>query len=61
MHPNEVEELKKKFVQKLQESEMKLDATIGKMVALEKARSQSQALSNGLREEIEKVGVMLGL
>lgn len=50
-----MEELKKKFIHKLQSSEAKVDATIGKMVALEKSRMQAQAHSNGLRDEIEKV------
>lgn len=50
-----MEELKKKFIQKLQESEAKVDATIGKMVALDKARGQAHAAAEALKEEIEKV------
>ena len=55
-----MEELKKKFIQKLQESEAKVDATIGKMVALEKTRTQAQAQNSGLRDEIERVSCLMG-
>lgn len=52
--PEEVEELKKKFVARLQETETQLEAVVSKAMGLEKAKNRAQLEIESLLGELEK-------
>lgn len=53
--PEEVEELKRKFAGRVLDTEAQLEAMVGKVIALEKARSRTQLEIEALNAENEKV------
>lgn len=55
VRPEEVEELKKAFILRIQEGEAQLEAAVGKVVALEKLKAKSQLDIEALLVEVEKV------
>jgi len=56
IRPEEVEDLKKKFALRIQESDAQLEASVGKAAALERARVKLQLDIEALLVEVEKVG-----
>lgn len=55
IRPEEVEELKKKFALRIQETEAQLEAAVAKIVSLEKIKTKLQLDIESLLVEVEKV------
>jgi len=55
IRPEEMEELKKKLAARIQDGEAQLEAALGKVVGLEKAKNRSQMEVEALVAEVEKV------
>jgi len=53
--PEEVEDMKKKFIGRIQDSESQLEAVVGKAMGLEKAKNRLQIEVESLLAELEKV------
>ena len=57
IRPEEMDELKKKLAARIQDGEAQLEAALGKVLGLEKAKSRSQMEVEALVAEVEKVFV----
>jgi len=55
IRPEELDELKKKLGARIQDGEAQLEAALGKVVGLEKAKNRSQMEVEALVAELEKV------
>lgn len=55
IRPEEMDELKKKLAARIQDGEAQLEAALGKVVGLEKAKNRSQMEVEALVAEVEKV------
>jgi len=55
IRPEEMDELKKKLTARIQDGEAQLEATLAKVVGLEKAKNRSQMEVEALVAEVEKV------
>ena len=61
IRPEEMDELKRKLTARIQDGEAQLEATLGKVVGLEKAKNRSQMEVEALVAEVEKVRVTTGV
>lgn len=59
VRPEEVEEIKKKFYIRVQDVEAQLEATVGKVIALEKAKNRAQSEIEGLAADNEKASFQI--
>jgi len=58
IRPEEMDEFKKKLAARIQDGEAQLEAALGKVVGLEKAKNRSQMEVEALVAEVEKVGTL---
>lgn len=55
IRPEDMDELKKKLAARIQDGEAQLEAALGKVIGLEKAKNRSQMEVEALVAEVEKV------